>query len=95
MKRNHISQNAVPDWFLETVQVTQHVYGGVRNIELELRQALELNGVDSRLRNELEHTLDALAAVKGSLALLEMTAGDVIRGIAGNTLSGPKSPAVQ
>lgn len=68
----------VPTWYLETFQVVQHVDGGLRNVELELREAIEAKDLDVRVRDEMQGVLDALHGIKGSLVLVDMTAREVL-----------------
>ena len=60
MSHNRIPPNAVPDSFLETVTVMQDSDQGLRNIQTELNHAAALDGLDLRMRIELEYVRDAL-----------------------------------
>ncbi len=46
MLHNRIPPNVVPDSFLETVRVMQNSDQGLRNIQTELNDAAELDGLD-------------------------------------------------
>jgi hypothetical protein len=74
MTHNAIPPNAIPDWFLQTVQVMQDTDHGVRNIDTELRHAMGLEGLDPGLRDDLQYIRDALGAVKISLSVILKTA---------------------
>jgi len=82
MSHNRIPPNSVPDSFLETVRVMQDADQGLRNIQTELDHAAELDGLDPRMRIELEYVRDALDAVKISLSLMDITAKQVLDEIA-------------
>jgi len=82
MSHNRIPPNAVPDSFLETVRVMQDTDQSLRNIQTELNDAAELDGLDPRMRTELEYVRDALDAVKISLSLMDITAKHVLDEIA-------------
>jgi len=69
---------AIPKWYLDTFQVVQHIEGGLRNVELELRDAIEMETLDERVRTEMRGFLNALHGIKGSLVLVDMTAREVL-----------------
>jgi hypothetical protein len=69
----------LPEWFVAYDQALRDAYGCVRNVDLEVRDALDIDRLDPRLRIELETVLDALSTLKGSLAVLEMTASQVLK----------------
>ena len=89
MTRTSTPTSSVPEWFRETFQVLRYVTGGVRDIELRLRDALRLQGLDPRLRGEIENVLDALAAVKVSLSVMDMTADRMLEQIRAGKPSDP------
>lgn len=68
----------IPDWYLETFQVVQRIEGGLRNAELELRGAIEMDSLDERVRSEMQSVLDALHCMKGNLVLVDMTAREAM-----------------
>ena len=68
----------IPEWYLETFQVVQHIDGGLRNVEFELRDAIEMETLDERVRIQMQGVLDALHGIKGSLVLVDMTAREVL-----------------
>lgn len=68
----------IPDWYLETFQVVQRIEGGLRNAELELRAAIEIDSLDEHVRSEMQSVLDALHSIKGNLVLVDMTAREVM-----------------
>jgi len=68
----------IPDWYLETFQVVQRIEGGLRNAELELRGAIEIDSLDEHVRSEMQSVLDALHSIKGNLVLVDMTAREVM-----------------
>ena len=70
---------ALPDWFVAADKATRHAYGCVRKVDVEVRDALDIDRLDPRLRSELRAVLDALNALKGSLAFFDMTAGEVLK----------------
>jgi hypothetical protein len=78
MTENRTEITSIPDWYLETFQVVQHLDGGLRNVELELREALEIDSLDARVRAEMQGVLDALHGIKGNLVLVDMTAREVL-----------------
>lgn len=82
MLHNRIPPNAVPNSFLETVRVMQDADQGLRNIQTALDHAAELDGLDPRIRTELEYVRDALDAVKISLSLMDISAKQVLGEIA-------------
>jgi hypothetical protein len=69
---------SIPSWYLEIFQVVQHLDGGLRNAELELREALEIDSLDARVRAEMQGVLDAIHGIKGNLVLVDMTAREVL-----------------
>ena len=91
MTRTSTTTNAVPEWFRETFQVLRHVTGGIRDIEIKLRDALSLQGLDPRLRSEIENVLDALAVVKVSLSVMDMTADGILEQIKAGKPSDPQA----
>jgi tRNA A37 threonylcarbamoyladenosine dehydratase len=93
MTHHRIQPNAIPDWFLETVRVMQDIDHGLCNIQIELNHAVELDGLDPRLRTELEYVRDALDAVKISLSLMDMTAKQVLHEVTRNSRSDLKAAA--
>ena len=68
----------IPEWYLETFQVVQHLDGGLRSAEMELREAIETVDLDERVRAEMESVLEALHSIKGRLVLVDMTAREVL-----------------
>lgn len=68
----------LPRWYLDTFAVVQHVDGGLRNVELEVRDALDMRALDERVRRELLGLLEALHTIKGNLVLVDMTARAVL-----------------
>lgn len=69
---------AIPLWYLTTFDKLQHLDGGLRNLELELAALLRQDGLDHRVRRELQAVLEALHTVKGQLVLADMTARAVV-----------------
>ena len=67
---------------METVTVMQDSDQGLRNIQTELNHAAALDGLDLRMRIELEYVRDALDAVKISLSLMDIKARQVLGEIA-------------
>jgi hypothetical protein len=78
MERDPIELDAIPDWFLEVVQVMQETERGIQTIDNALRYALRLEGLDARLRDDLQYTRESLGAVKVALSVLEMKARRVL-----------------
>lgn len=76
---DQVTSIALPDWFVAADKATRHAYGCVRNVDVEVRDALDIDRLDPRLRSELRTVLDALNALKGSLAFFDMTAGEVLK----------------
>jgi hypothetical protein len=68
----------IPLWYLTTFDALQHLDGGLRNLELEVRAVLRQEGLDNRVHRELLAVLDALHTVKGQLVLADMTARAVV-----------------
>ena len=68
----------IPDWYLETFEVVQHVDGGLRSAEMELREAIETEDLNERVRAEIQGVLEALHSIKGNLVLVDMTAREVL-----------------
>lgn len=68
----------IPEWYLETFQVVQHLDGGLRSAEMELREVIETEDLDERVRAEMQGVLEALHSIKGSLVLVDMTAREVL-----------------
>ncbi len=64
----------IPNWYFQTFQVVQHIEGSLRNAEGELHEAIEMGGLDERVRNEMRGVVDAIHAIKGNLVLVDMTA---------------------
>ena len=58
--------------------MVQHIGGGLRGVELELRDALEIETLDERLRIQMRAVLDAIHGIKGNLVLLDMRAREVL-----------------
>ncbi len=90
---NPIPVEALPDWFREAVQLKQDTEHGVRNIEIALRHAMSRQGLDPRLRTELQLLRDTLGAVKVSLSVVEMAADRVLRDITGRALADREQAA--
>jgi hypothetical protein len=59
MTDNAIPANNIPDWFLQTVRVMQDTDRALKNADTELRYAMGLEGLDSRLRDEMQYVRDA------------------------------------
>jgi hypothetical protein len=78
MGKDPIELDAIPDWFLEVVQVMQETERSTRTIDNALRYALGLEGLDGRLRDDLQYARDSLGAVKVALSVLEMKAQRVL-----------------
>jgi hypothetical protein len=78
MKSTAHDNTGIPQWYLETFEMVQHIDGGLRNVELELREAIELETLDERVRTEMRGFLKALHGIKGSLVLVDMTAREVL-----------------
>jgi hypothetical protein len=78
MTTNHIPAHAIPDWLLDSVRVMGDVDHMTRDVDNQLRHAMELKGLDARLRHELQYLRDALGAVKTGLSLMDMTARKVV-----------------
>ena len=55
----------IPDWYLETFQVVQRIEGGLRNAELELRGAIEMDSLDERVRSEMQRVPTRLPGSSG------------------------------
>lgn len=68
----------IPEWYLETFQAVQHIDGGLRSVELELRDAIEIKTLDERVRMQMQGVLEALHGIKGNLVLVDMTAREVL-----------------
>jgi hypothetical protein len=68
----------IPDWYLETFKVVQLMDGGLRRVETELVDALQMTSMHPSVRIELQRLLDALRSVKGNLVLVDMTAREVL-----------------
>ena len=83
MNRKPVSAGDIPKWFLETVRVMQDVERGLRNMETELSHGMRLENLDPGLRDDMQHVLSALGAVKISLSVMDVTArtllSDLIR----------------
>lgn len=75
-------QHAMPDWFLKTLRVMGDAGRGIRNIDIELRHAMRMDGIDSRLMSEMQYVRDALGAVEVSLSAFDMRAEKVLYEIA-------------
>ena len=69
---------ALPAWYLTTFETLQHIDGGLRNLELEVRAILRQDGLDERVRRELGALLEALHTVKGQVVLADMAARAVV-----------------
>jgi hypothetical protein len=82
MSHNRIPPNAIPDWFLETVRIMRDADQGLGNIEIEVKNAMEMEDLDPRLRDEMQYVRDAMGAVKISLSVMDMIADDVLREVA-------------
>lgn len=68
----------IPVWYLTTFDALQHLDGGLRNLEMEVRAVLRQEGLDGRVRREIQAVLEALHTVKGQLVLADMTARAVV-----------------
>lgn len=84
---NPIPVHELPDWFREAVQLKQDTEHQVRNIEVALRLAMSRQGLDPRLRRELQLLRDTLGAVKVGLSVVDMAAQKVLRDITGGVLT--------
>ena len=78
MTTNQVPAHTIPEWLLESVRVMGDVDHMTRDIDNQLRHAMELKGLDARLRHELQYLRDALGAVKTGLSLMDMTARKVV-----------------
>ncbi|MGA7981725.1 MAG: hypothetical protein WCA32_16065 [Chromatiaceae bacterium] len=68
----------IPNWYLETFKLVQLMDGGLRSVETELVDALQMTSMHPSVRVELQGLLDALRSVKGNLVLVDMTAREVL-----------------
>ncbi len=64
----------IPHWYLQIFQAVQHIDGSLREIEVELSDAMEAEALDVRIRAEMLRVLEALHAIKGGMVLVDMTA---------------------
>ena len=78
MSSNSPRNPDIPDWYLETFQVVQPIEGNLRSVEVEMRDAIEADSMDPRVRAEMQGVLDALHTIKGNLVLVDMTARKVL-----------------
>lgn len=78
MSASRATNLTIPLWYLTTFDALQHLDGGVRNLELEVGALLRQDGLDHRVRRELQALLEALHTVKGQLVLTDMTARAVV-----------------
>jgi hypothetical protein len=82
MNQSRVPPNLIPDWFLQTVRVMQDIDRGLQGIETEMRHAMRLEGLDPRVRTEMQYVRDALGAVKISLSLMDVSAKQVLSELA-------------
>lgn len=71
-------RGSLPLWYLDTFRLVQQVDGGLRNVELTVREGLATAALDRRVRHELEGLLESLHTLQGSLVLVDMTARAVL-----------------
>jgi hypothetical protein len=69
-----IKAKSIPEWYLQTLQLVLQIDGGLRNLEVKLREAIDMKGMDQRVRAEMQGVLDSIHGIKGGLALVDMTA---------------------
>jgi hypothetical protein len=78
MGQDRRQADAIPDWFLEIVQVMQDTERSVRTIDNALLHAMSLEDLDDRLRDDLQYMRDSLGAVRVALSVLDMKARRVL-----------------
>ena len=81
MQEKSVDVAKIPEWYLATFQVLTHVDGYLRNIDIEVGHAMELEGIEEHVCSELRLLRDSLAVYKGHVAFLEMTARETLDGI--------------
>jgi hypothetical protein len=95
MMHDRIPSNAVPGWFLQTVQVMQGSDRGLNNIEIELQRAVGLDGLGPRRRKEIQYVRNAPGAAKIRLSMMDVTPKQVLREITGSIRLDLKSAPAQ
>jgi hypothetical protein len=71
MKQQAIRPSAFPGWLPELVRVMQDSRRNLRVIDVQLRHAMQLAGLDPRLATELRYLRDSLGAVDAGLLQLD------------------------
>jgi len=89
MTHHRMPAKAIPEWFLDTVRVLQHIDRSLRGIDTELRRAMRMRDLDQRLRDDLQYVRDAVGVVKTSLSVTDVTA----RQLLSELVVSPKAPA--
>lgn len=78
MDRDTSPTASLPDWYINTFESVQRIEGGLRNLELEVHQALETRPLDPTVRAELQGLLNSLRAMKGKAVLIDMAAHSAV-----------------